>query len=107
MFNRDRYFVYLQKANYHQNKTIWSNATGPHFIQIALQQKLLEHHSQVAQTRVLIQILFDQCRTFDAIYHVEADIDAQVGFGLGYFDYGHGSLVENFYVISISHTFSD
>lgn len=97
----------LQERDDHENERVGADAARPHFVEVALQQELLEHHGQVAQARVLVEVLFDERRALHAVQHVEAYVDPQVCSGLGYFYDRHRGFVENFYVVSVGNAFAN
>lgn len=45
---------YLQEADAHEDEGVRRDATGENFVEVTLQQKLLQHHHETGQVRVLL-----------------------------------------------------
>lgn len=47
--------LYLQEADDHEDETVGADSPGEDFVQISLQQKLLQHKDQVRQHGILLE----------------------------------------------------
>lgn len=54
--------AYLEEAHQHEDERVAADATCPYFVEIELQQVLLEHVNEILQRRVDFQVMLEERR---------------------------------------------
>jgi hypothetical protein len=79
-------FHNLQEAYGEQNETVRADAAGEDFVEVPLQEEMLQHHHQRSQHWELFFEIGDQLGRADAVLHVEADVHLHFRLLLGQFN---------------------
>uniref|UniRef100_A0A182JF98 Uncharacterized protein n=1 Tax=Anopheles atroparvus TaxID=41427 RepID=A0A182JF98_ANOAO len=87
--------VLLQKAYAHQDQRVGRDAAGEYFVQVALQQELLQHQHQLFQHRIVTLVALYKLGRLHARLHVERNVHLDLRLPVGQLHDRHGRLVQH------------